>query len=164
MSDQVTERGRHRIQRLEGYREKPYRDADGWSVGWGHYLGDVGDVPFETYSRTYLVEECKAFFRDDLATLCESPLASIARIRAEAGRSQLAAHERDALAGFAYNVGPVFATSEVFEAAATYVSGHSRPAALMLEWTLAGGVRNRDLVEHRRIPCYLLYLFGDYGD
>ena len=31
---------KERLKRMEGFKAEPYRDANGWSIGFGHFLGN----------------------------------------------------------------------------------------------------------------------------
>jgi len=52
------------IKRHEGYRPKPYRDADGYSVGYGHWLGKTLTPEM---NREYSKQEVEQLFEKDFA-------------------------------------------------------------------------------------------------
>ncbi len=93
--------GRALIQGFEGLSLKAYRDADGYSIGYGHFIGKDPSLT----SRTITASEAEALFDQDLVKFdavvsLETPNAL--------------AHEHDAMVSLAYNIGTAgFSTSTV---------------------------------------------------
>ena len=50
-----------RLERHEGFSPIPYRDADGWSIGFGHYMGNEGFAISERVGRAILAEDIHKF-------------------------------------------------------------------------------------------------------
>jgi len=81
---------------MVGDKYQPYADADGYSVGFGHYLGT--NLKPEQINRLYSQEEVDDFFADDFA----SHAAAARRIP---GFAQLGADGQSAMEELTYNMG-----------------------------------------------------------
>lgn len=47
---------KERLKRHEEFRPEPYRDGDGWSIGWGHYMG-TGGIKISRMVAGYILDE-----------------------------------------------------------------------------------------------------------
>jgi GH24 family phage-related lysozyme (muramidase) len=88
---------KRKIKQNESLSLTPYPDAAGYSIGYGHYLGD-GALPPE-WNRTISKEEAEALFEKDYAI----HKAGAERIP---GYDKLNARGKAALIDLAYNMGP----------------------------------------------------------
>lgn len=84
--------GRRLIQEFEGFSAKAYRDADGWSIGYGHFLGKDPALASQTISRP----EADALFEQDIAKY--EAAVSLTTPRATQ-------NEFDAMTSLTYNIG-----------------------------------------------------------
>ena len=128
----LSEAGRRLIQSFEGLSLKAYPDGAGYSIGYGHYGAQAGDVISPA--------EAEALFDRDVARF-EDAVA-----KAAPGALQ---HQFDAMTSLAYNIGAgAFATSTV---AARHRAGDFAGAAdAFLAFTKAGGVDDSRLVARRK--------------
>jgi len=86
----VSQTGRDFIKRQEGFSLKPYPDAAGHSIYWGHYIRHN-----ETFAGT--MEDAEAVFARDLGEVSRTIRALV--------RVPLTQPQFDALGDFVYNVG-----------------------------------------------------------
>lgn len=88
----ISENGLELLKKLEGFSAKPYPDADGWSIGFGHYLGKTPTIQYVTR------EQAEALLIRDV----QKALDVIKRyVKVPMNQNQI-----DALVSFIYNVGP----------------------------------------------------------
>lgn len=76
----------------EGYSAGAYRDADGWSIGYGHYI-----QPWENFDSGVTREQAEALLIGDVATA-----EGAVNLRVSV---PLAQNQFDALVSFVYNIG-----------------------------------------------------------
>ena len=79
------------VKRFEGFSPTPYRDARGWSIGYGHYMGPQPTMQSISESDAY------DLLRSDVQTASDAVKATIG--------TALSQNQFDALVSFAYNVG-----------------------------------------------------------
>lgn len=80
------------LQGLEGLMLKAYRDADGWSIGYGHFLGKDPSLASKTITR----EEADRLFRQDIERF-ERAVSTVAPFATQP--------EFDAMVSLTYNIG-----------------------------------------------------------
>lgn len=88
----LSDNGRRLIQEFEGFSAKAYRDADGWSIGYGHFLGKDPALASQTISRS----EADQLFENDIAKY--EAAVSLTTPRASQD-------EFDAMVSLTYNIG-----------------------------------------------------------
>lgn len=141
----LSDNGRRLIQGFEGLSLRAYPDADGYSIGYGHFLGKDPGLA----SRTITQDEAERLFDQDVA-------------RFELGVStttpRSAQHEFDAMVSLAYNIGTGgFASSTV---AKRHNLGDREGAAdAFLMWNKSQGAVHPGLVK-RREKERSVYLHG----
>lgn len=81
------------IRAEEGYSATPYRDANGWSIGYGHYMGANPTIERVTQ------QEAEKFLLSDMND-------ALALVRLNSGNMALNQNQLDALVSAAYNIGP----------------------------------------------------------
>ena len=127
--------GRRLIQEFEGFSAKAYRDADGWSIGYGHFLGKDPALASQTISRP----EADALFEQDIAKY----EAAVSLTTPRATQDQF-----DALVSLTYNIGTAgFAGSTV---ARLHLAGdHQGAADAFRMWKKSEGKDNPTLIRRR---------------
>jgi lysozyme len=130
----LSPQGRNLIKSFEGFSSKAYRDAAGWSIGYGHYLGE-GDHSGETVT----TEEADRLFDGDVSKF-ELGVSTVT--------PRALQHEFDAMVSLAYNVGTGgFAGSTV---ARLHNMGDRQGAADAFRmWNKSQGSVNQTLVKRR---------------
>jgi len=83
--------GLNLVRQFEGFSATPYRDADGWSIGYGHFI-----LPGETYT---VIDEAQA------DALLRADVAKAEQIVRSHVTVPLTQSQFDALVSFVYNVG-----------------------------------------------------------
>jgi lysozyme len=131
----------------EALRLQRYRLGDGgWTIGYGRYYKDGGEVPPEWISR----EQAEAWFAEDVE-------ARAARwVRAYVDRPLLQ-HQFDALTHMAYNLRPAS-----FRTIAQAVNAGQDPEAAALQYVRAGSNLEKGL-RNRRAREIALYRTGHYA-
>lgn len=125
------------MQQFEGLRLERYRLGDGgWTIGWGRFYPDGGEVPPERIDRA----TADAWFRQDVAERGERWVR--AYVTAELTQPQF-----DALVSMAYNLSP-----RSFRRIADQVNAGGDPEPIALQYIRAGtnlerGLRNRRAAE-----------------
>lgn len=87
----ISENGLQLIRDIESFSSKPYKDAGGWSIGYGHYMGPTPTINFVT------PQQGEEFLKSDTA--------SAAKTVASAVKVPLNQNQFDALVSFVYNIG-----------------------------------------------------------
>jgi Phage-related lysozyme (muraminidase) len=132
----LSSNGRALIQGFEGFSSKAYRDAAGWSIGYGHYLGE-GDHSGKTITR----EEADSLFERD-AVKYET---AVSLTTPNTTQSQF-----DAMVSLAYNIGigtGGFAGSTV--ARLHNMGDYQGAADAFRMWNKSQGVVHQGLVARR---------------
>lgn len=108
----ISHTGIQLIKVFEGFRSRMYPDADGWSIGYGYYLGPRNEAKQTPVQRQLIARYKDAeISRTDAHELMMERVreveASINRllITAVPAVSNLAQHQVDGLGSFIYNVG-----------------------------------------------------------
>jgi lysozyme len=132
----LSPQGRFLIQSFEGFSERAYRDAAGWSIGYGHYLGE-GDHSGETVTR----EQADLLFARDIAKF-ELAVSTVVPT------DRTTQNQFDAMVSLAYNVGTgAFAGSTV---ARLHNMGDWQGAGDAFRmWNKSQGAVNQALVKRR---------------
>lgn len=143
----LSDNGRKLIQGFEGLSLKAYPDADGYSIGYGHFLGKDSSLK----SRVITREEAERLFDQDVVKY--ETAVSITTPSA-------LPHEFDAMTSLAYNIGTAgFAKSTV---ARLHNLGDKAGAADAFRlWNKSQGAVHAGLVK-RRDKERNVYLYG-YG-
>lgn len=123
----------------EGFSAKPYRDAGGWSIGYGHYMGATPDRQEISES------DAHSLLLDDM----NIALATVAlNVRVPLTQNQL-----DALVRMTYNLGPqLFRNSDGSRTGiwrALDAGDYAKAADEMLRWNKSEGRVNPVLVARR---------------
>lgn len=145
--------GRRLIQNFEGLSLKAYRDAGGWSIGYGHYLGEDSSHA----GRSITQAEADALFTADVRKY-ENAVNTYAP-----GGAQ---HEFDAMVSLAYNIGTGspgkggFADSTV--AREHRAGNRARAAQAFALWNKSQGSVAPVLVQRRAREANV-YATGNYG-
>lgn len=141
----LSSNGRALIQGFEGYSSKAYRDADGWSIGYGHFMGKDPSLS----SRTVTREQADRLFDGDVSKF---------ELAVSTTTPEAAQHEFDAMVSLAYNIGTAgFAGSSV---AKRHNAGDREGAAdAFLMWNKSQG-KVLPVLEKRRARERQVYLFG----
>jgi lysozyme len=122
------------LMRFEGFSPTPYRDARGWSIGYGHYMGPV--VTQETISR------------DDALQLLQNDVSLAAYQVSQAVTVPLTRNQYDALVSLAYNIGgAAFAGSTLVRL--LNAGNPMRAADQFLRWNQSQGQVVAALVDRR---------------
>lgn len=79
------------IKGFESFSPTPYRDAKGWSIGYGHFMGPEPTIQSMTEAEGY------SWLHTDTQTASDAVKAAV--------QVPLSQNQFDALASFAYNVG-----------------------------------------------------------
>lgn len=132
--------GRAMIKRFEGFRPNAYRDAGGYSIGYGHHGATPGQIVTETEAEDLLTEDLKRF---------EASVNSIS--------DRLTQGQFDAAVCLAYNIGTgAFGCSTVAALMAADPSPRQELEQNWREWRLSSGKVNESL-ERRRKEEYNYY-------
>jgi len=88
---QFSDKGVEAIKRFEGFSELPYRDAQGWSIGYGHFIkpGENLTAVSEAQARELLKQD---------AAIASAAVSDSVKV-------PLTQNQFDALVSFTYNVG-----------------------------------------------------------
>lgn len=122
------------IKRFESFSEKPYPDARGWSIGYGHYMGPSPTMTIVTESEGY------DMLRDDAQTATDAVKASV--------RVPLNTNQFDALVSLAYNIGATaFKNSTLVRRLNS--GDYDGAAAQFAAWRMSKGSINPSLVSRR---------------
>ena len=122
------------IKRFESFSEKPYPDARGWSIGYGHYMG--AQPTMQTVSEPQAYD----MLRDDAQTATDAVRASVS--------VPLNQNQFDALVSLAYNIGAsAFKNSTLVRVLNS--GDYDGAAAQFPVWRKAKGVINTALVKRR---------------
>jgi lysozyme len=153
----VTEKGVRFVTHWEGFEPCPYKDPVGvWTRGYGETKGIGPNSPCVTE------DEARHALRRRLST---DYLPSVPRKRL------MKAQERDALASFAYNLGPAAVGNVDYSALAkrlrsreglTFKGRKRIYREEMRKWVKAGG-KTLEGLEKRREAEMRLACYGDYG-
>lgn len=126
--------GEKLIQDFEGFSGKPYRDADGWSIGFGHYMGKTPAMG--VISRA----DAAALFRQDAQQ-------AIGTINNNV-KVPLSQNQFDSLTSFIYNVGiNAFKNSTLLKK--LNAGDYQGAASEFLRWNKSQGKVNPALVARR---------------
>jgi lysozyme len=133
---QMSVAGLELLKRSEGFRAAVYRDANGYSVGYGHRLRGG-----ETFPEGVTEAEAEQILRADVAS-AEAAVARLVRVPVTQGQF-------DALVDFCYNLGSTRLGSSTLLTLLN--GGHSATAALqLLRWDHVGGAADAGLLARRR--------------
>lgn len=119
---------------FESFSAKPYPDAGGYSIGYGHYMGTAPTMQSVTRAEAYDI------FRDDAQTARDAVTATISQ--------PMTQNEFDAMVSLAYNIGAAgFRGSTV---ARLFNAGNKQGAADAFRmWNKSQGAVNPVLVDRR---------------
>lgn len=139
---QISEQGKELIKELEGFKLDVYPDAEGYSVGYGHYLGKV-KPPFTRITK----ENADAFFNADITRINTA-------LNTKLTKRDLPQNVIDAAGSFAYNLG----TGMYLTTLAEHLNkGHiNEAAAYMKRIIYASGKKNETLIKRRAQEAALL--------
>ena len=122
------------IKRFESFSEKPYPDARGWSIGYGHYMGAQPTMQIVSESQAY------DMLRDDAQTATDAVRASVS--------VPLNQNQFDALVSLAYNIGAsAFKNSTLVRL--LNAGNYGGAAAQFSVWRKSNGSINTTLVTRR---------------
>src|SRR5258708_4590370 len=122
------------LKSLEGFAANAYRDAKGWSIGYGHYMGTNPTID------TVTPDQAEALLSDDLATAASAVNGAV--------KMPLSQNQFDALVSFAYNVGVnAFSGSTLLRK--LNAGDYAGAAQEFPRWNKSGGVVNNSLVARR---------------
>jgi lysozyme len=143
----VSPQGQAFIKQNEGgFSATPYRDGNGFSIGWGHHF-PAGTTPPNSAS----LAEGEAWFASDIAGV-ESTLNSAVHV-------SLTQDQFDALADFVFNVGAsAFLGSTLLRV--LNAGNYGAAAQQFAQWRLAGGKVSAGLVRRRAAEKQLFITGG----
>lgn len=141
----LSDNGRSLIKSFEGFSSKAYPDADGWSIGYGHFLGKDPSLA----SRTITTAEADQLFDQDVSKF-EAAVSVIT--------PQALQHEFDAFTSLAYNIGTGAFSSST--AAKRHNAGDKAGAAEALQWFTKSQGKDLPVLVKRRAKEASVYLHG----
>lgn len=120
MANRISDAGIELLKRFEGFSNTPYRDAGGYSIGYGHYIGSKPTINYIS--------------KDDAENLLRQDISKAEDVIRRYVKVPLNQNQFDALVSFVYNVGPnAFISSTLLR---KLNSGDYRGAAdEMMRWT-----------------------------
>jgi GH24 family phage-related lysozyme (muramidase) len=138
----ISDDGKNLIKDFEGLKLSVYPDADGYSVGYGHFLGKE-KPPFTTISK----ENADMFFDADITRINTA-------LNAKLTNRDLKQNVIDAVGSFAYNVG----TGEYLSKVAAFLNKNDLAGAsgYMKKIIYSQKKKNDVLIKRRKIESDLL--------
>ena len=139
---QISPEGKELIKQLEGFKLDVYPDADGYSVGYGHYLGKERP-PFTRITK----KDADTFFDADIKRINTA-------LNSKLTKRDLPQNVIDAAGSFAYNLG----TGMYLTTLAEHLNkGHyNEAAAYMKRIIYSQGKKNESLIKRRAQEAALL--------
>ena len=122
------------IKSYEGFSSKPYPDARGWSIGYGHFMGTQPTMQEISESVAY------GLLRNDVQTSADAIRAAV--------KVPLTQNQFDALASLAYNIGAnAFRNSTLVRL--LNAGDYDGAVAQFAVWRNSSGKVNKVLVQRR---------------
>ncbi|HGO6127510.1 TPA: lysozyme [Burkholderia cepacia] len=139
---QISDAGVQAIMQREGFSATPYRDANGYSIGYGHFI-----KPGESFTS---IDQStgQALLMQDIASAQQAVASSVT--------VPLTQNQFDALVSFVYNIGVgAFRSSTLL--AQLNAGNYSAVGTQMRRWNLSVGVVNAALVTRRESEIQQFY-------
>ncbi|RJP44509.1 lysozyme [Candidatus Parcubacteria bacterium] len=128
------------IKRFEGFSATPFKDADGYSIGYGHFI--VPGDPYWPEGNVMSITEAEA------ETLLTNDMNKARAAVLSYTRVPLSAKQLDALTSLVYNIGiNAFANSTLLKK--LNAGDFSGAAAEFMRWINVGGSANAGLASRR---------------